>query len=135
MKTLTPVVRFTKFRPSVPSPSLTDRISGGTDVVPAGEVMVILSRKNVDNIAKYHILNRSSNLYFYGSLPDDKNDLKHEEFTVDGRSLLLTKVDDEDDTYRSIAIDENGKPLLEFKVNDVYTDEAWNKDMNVNAPT
>lgn len=30
-----------------------------------------MSHKNLDNIAKYHILNTSSNLYYNGSLPKD----------------------------------------------------------------
>ena len=43
--------------------------------------MVILSHKNLDNIAKYHVLNRKSSLYFDGSLPKNgKNEFKYSDF-------------------------------------------------------
>ena len=47
---------------------------------------VIISHKNIDNIAKYHILNRISNLYFDGSLPksaSNENQFKFSDFKFD----------------------------------------------------
>jgi hypothetical protein len=52
--------------------------------IPAGEVLVTITHKNMDNIAKYHILNRSSNLYYCGSLPKNgSNQLKFSDFKFD----------------------------------------------------
>ena len=65
-KWLKPTVRMMK---STSIDTLVDRISKNTTVVPEGSFAVVLSHKNLDNIAKYHILNRSSNLYYDGSLP------------------------------------------------------------------
>ena len=60
---------------------LTDRISSECHVIPEGSVMVVFSHKNLDNIAKYHILNRISDLYFDGSLPKNgKNQYKFSDF-------------------------------------------------------
>ena len=60
---------------------LVDRISSECHVIPEGSVMVVFSRKNLDNIAKYHILNRISDLYFDGSLPKNgKNQYKFSDF-------------------------------------------------------
>lgn len=43
--------------------------------------MVVFSHKNLDNIAKYHILNRQGNLYYDGSLPKNwENQYKYSDF-------------------------------------------------------
>lgn len=62
-----------------------------SEKIPYGEVTIILSHKNLDNIAKYHILNRSSNLYFQGSLPkNNKNEFKFSDFKF-SRSVDLVQ--------------------------------------------
>ena len=62
-------IKFTKNQRDGTDLPLIERIQRDTKVIDQGQVTVILSHKNPDNIAKYHILNRSSNLYFKGSLP------------------------------------------------------------------
>ena len=52
----------------------------------------MLSHRNLDNIAKYHILNTSSNLYFNGSLPKDgQNHFKYSDFKFDKTSKLISR--------------------------------------------
>lgn len=68
-KKLRPTLKFVKHVTSPDSNSLTDDISGSTSTIPEGSVMVVFSHKNLDNIARYHIMNNSSNLYFMGTLP------------------------------------------------------------------
>ena len=53
------------------STDLIDRIHNETNVIEEGQITIVLSHRNLDNIAKYHILNTSSNLYYNGSLPKD----------------------------------------------------------------
>ena len=68
-KFLCPQVKF--IREMRESSDLMDRIHNENDVIEEGQITVVLSHKNLDNIAKYHILNTSSNLYYNGSLPKD----------------------------------------------------------------
>lgn len=76
---LKPVVKFVKRTSG--AKDLVSRIQDSTTYVPAGKVKVVISHKNVDNIAKYHILNRSSSLYFNGSLSKNgKNQFKFSDF-------------------------------------------------------
>ena len=85
--------------------------------------MVVLSHKNVDNIAKYHILSRMGNLYFYGSLPknpDHRNTVQYSDFKVD-KSIRLKKYSDSDEWFASAYSDEDGNPYLDFSLKDVYS--------------
>ena len=82
-KYLVPVMRLRKKKRNGDNLSLIDMIQRDATKVDAGQITVILSHKNLDNIAKYHILNRSSSLYFDGSLPKDenhKNQYKYSDF-------------------------------------------------------
>lgn len=81
-KWLKPTVRFKKY---VSDPkkkkTLVDMIQESTKDIQQGQVTVMFSHKNFDNIAKYHILNRTSNLYFDGSLTKNKkNQFKYSDF-------------------------------------------------------
>ena len=49
--------------------SVYDKSQKLVNEVVSGSIKVIISHKNLDNMAKYHMLNRKSNLYFLGSLP------------------------------------------------------------------
>ena len=63
-----------------------DRIHNEANVVEEGQMTIVLSHRNMDNIAKYHILNRISNLYFDGSLPKNEereNHFKFSDFKID----------------------------------------------------
>ena len=73
-KYLEPTLKFKKFTiEDGTSPTLDEKLSNDQDTIDAGQVKVILSHKNLDNIAKYHILNRVSNIYYDGSLPKKGN--------------------------------------------------------------
>ena len=67
-KWVKPVVTFKKNQLG-DNPTLAQTTSWRCMTIPAGEVLVTITHKNMDNIAKYHILNRSSSLYYCGSLP------------------------------------------------------------------
>lgn len=75
-KVLKPTLRLTKFTTDKPYDelTLTDRVQLQANSIPDGKIVVIFSHKNLDNIAKYHLLNRTSNLYFGGSLPKSWED-------------------------------------------------------------
>ena len=76
----------------------------------------MISHRNLDNIAKYHILNRSSNLYFYGSLPKNgKNQFKFSDFKYD----FALRLEGTKDGWKSTDTDDDGNPLIEFDLNDV----------------
>lgn len=73
-KFLRPYVKFVKNEriPEEGEPlGLMDRLHNETHTIAEGQFTIILSHKNLDNIAKYHILNTSSNLYYNGSLSKD----------------------------------------------------------------
>lgn len=112
-KWLKPTVRFVKRGISSETPTLTDRIQASENVVPAGEVTVMFSHKNLDNIAKYHILNASSDLYYGGNLPKNSehgNQFKYSDFKF-GQTLRL--VSDGLDGWKSVECMEDGKtPIL-----------------------
>lgn len=115
-KWLCPSLRFTKFTKA--NGTLTERIQARTTEIPAGQITVILSHKNLDNIAKYHILNRSSSLYFDGSLPKNgENRYKYSDFKF-GESVRLDFVDG---TWVSKETDKDGNPKLEFSQDDVLS--------------
>lgn len=89
VKYIKPRLRFRR-NPLSDEPSLTDRFSHSSDFVEAGQVMVILSHRNIDNLAKYHILNMSSNLYFGGSLPKNgRNQFKYSDFKFSSTVKLV----------------------------------------------
>ena len=78
-KFLLPTIRFHKFVSQ--STQLTERLATECKKIPEGSVMVVFSHKNLDNIAKYHILNRQGNLYYDGSLPKNwENQYKYSDF-------------------------------------------------------
>ena len=70
-KVLKPTLKIRKFQfdNELEEPSLEDRVQLEVKKIEAGAITIILSMKNPDDIAKYHILNRYSNLYYNGSLP------------------------------------------------------------------
>ena len=95
-----------------------------TNVIPEGEIAVIFSHKNMDNIAKYHILSKSSDLYFGGALAKNKqNQIKFSDFKCD-MTLLLEEY--QTNKWRSVAVDETkldaeGKPtpFIQFTLGEV----------------
>lgn len=97
-------------------------MNDSTTSISAGQVKVVISHKNLDNIAKYHILNRSSNLYFYGSLPKNgKNQFKFSDFKYD-RVLKLKPKGKSGSKWRSEEMCSDGKtPLIEFVNDDVLS--------------
>lgn len=123
VRKLRPTIRFEKYIKTGQNLSLTDKINNATYIVPKGEVMVVLSHKNVDNLAKYHILSRYSNLFFYGSLPDNENQIQHEEFVTD-RTVKLQKYLNDENLYASTTHDEDDIPYLDFNVSEVYSKDA-----------
>lgn len=69
---LKPTLKFTRFQVDesrLDEPSLEDKVQLQVTKVDSGLVTVVFSRKNPEDIAKYHILNRCSSLYYNGSLP------------------------------------------------------------------
>ena len=97
-----------------------DRLHNEQKTIPAGSIRVILSHKNMDNLAKYHILNTSSNLYFNGSLPKDGTGrFKYSDFKF-SKTVHLEQTAD---GWKSTEKDANGNPLLEFTTNDVKGQE------------
>ena len=108
-KFLHPKVKFIKKERN--STDLIDRIHNETNVVEKGQLTIVLSHRNMDNIAKYHILNTSSNLYYNGSLPKNgENQFKFSDFKF-SRTVHLEQTDD---GWKSIETDINGNPILEF---------------------
>lgn len=97
-------------------------MNDSTTSISAGQVKVVISHKNLDNIAKYHILNRSSNLYFDGSLPKDENhkdQFKFSDFKYD-KVLKLKPKWKGGIKWRSEETGSDGKtPLIEFVNDDV----------------
>ena len=88
---LKPTVKFIKAANATDDSDLSQKVHGNCTKIPKGEILVILSHKNLDNIAKYHILNASSNLYFGGSLPKNgKNQFKFSYFKF-SRTVKLVK--------------------------------------------
>ena len=124
MRQLKPTIRFVKYKNTGDGTSLVDRINNAVDVIPAGEVMVVLSHKNLDNLSKYHILSRSSNLFFYGSLPDNANQIQHDGFVTD-MSVQLRQYLNSSDWYASTTHDENDVPYLDFNVEAVYSKDNY----------
>ena len=79
LKKISPTVRFTKFNGEIAS--LSDKINQKASSIGAGQITIVFSHKNPDNIAKYHILNKFGNLYFSGSLPKNgQNQFKYSDF-------------------------------------------------------
>ena len=108
-KFLRPYVKFIKTTRD--STDLIDRIHNETNVVEKGQITIVLSHRNLDNIAKYHILNTSSNLYYNGSLPKNgENQFKFSDF----KFSKTVHLEPTDDGWKSIETDSNGNPMLEF---------------------
>jgi len=82
-------------------------------------VTVMFSHKNLDNIAKYHIMNWSSNLYFNGTLPKDpdhKNQFQYSDFKSD----LTVRLDEtSENVWTSREVGKDGNPILQFNLEDV----------------
>ena len=90
-------------------------------MIPAGEVTVMFSHKNLDNIAKYHILNASSDLYYGGNLAktaEHGNQFKYSDFKF-GRMVSLKS--DGNGGWESVELDDNGNPVLHFTISDVHS--------------
>lgn len=130
-KFLLPTLKFKKFISQ--SSSLTDRISRECKSIPEGSVTIVFSHKNLDNIAKYHILNRISNLYFDGSLPKNwQNQYKFSDFKYE-TAIRMTfhekfaiRIDDNSIGHGYFKeIDESNSIVLEDKIVDaVEFDDA-----------
>jgi len=132
VRQLRPTVRFRKFNKQGSDLKLIDKINNMCNEIPAGEILVVFSHKNVDNLAKYHLLNRSSNLFFYGSLSSNKNQIQHDGLVVDVSTKLKV---DEDGRYQSTSLDGEGNPYLEFSIDDVYTkDNSGNIEPSASKP-
>ena len=115
-KWLKPTVRFIK-RPGTGEKTLTQRVHDHATYIPEGEITVMFSHKNLDNIARYHILSRFSNLYFMGSLPkNNQNWFKYSDFKF-SKTLRLKQLDDTH--WESVETKENGQPVLKFSMDDV----------------
>jgi len=124
-KFLKPTLRFVKNMPS--GERLIDKVQWNTNLVPDGEVTVMFSHKNLDNLAKYHIMNRQSNLYFDGSLPknsEHKNQYKFSDFKY-SESVMIYK---EGDKWKSIETDSENNPILEFVMDDVGSEGGSTSD-------
>ena len=107
-----PTLRFKKNELGSPS-TLDESISYARQSLSEGEVTVIVSHKNLDNIAKYHILNATSNLYFGGSLPKNgENQFKFSDF----KFSKTVKLVQDGDAWKSE--EDNGETLC-FSVGDV----------------
>ena len=162
---LKPTLKIRKFQVdsgSLEEPSLEDKVQLQVNKVDAGAITIIFSRKDPDDIARYHILNRFSSLYYNGSLPKSymighsaidsdettldpywmndpdswewgnnnppeyisQNRFKFSDFKVK-RTLTLVeysrKLDDGNavQAWKSNEIDEIGKPILDFTINEV----------------
>ena len=111
---LRPYVKFVKKIRN--STDLIDRIHNETSVLGEGQVAIVISYKNLDNIAKYHILNTSSNLYYNGSLP--KNGTERFKFS-DFKFSKTVHLEETQDGWRSVEKDDNGNPVLSFSSEDV----------------
>lgn len=120
-KRLNPVVRFGRVH-AEEEDGLTRMIGAKHTTVEYGQVKVAISHKNIDNIAKYHILNRSSSLYFNGSLPkspDHENQFKFSDFKY-SRTVALEQ--NEDGTWSSKDTKNDGvTPVLTFNIDDIQT--------------
>ena len=116
-KFLRPYVKFVKETRN--SSDLIDRVHDETNVIEEGQFTIVLSHRNLDNIAKYHILNTSSNLYFNGSLPKTgEGQFKYSDFKFSQTVHLVEK----NGVWKSKELDEFGSPLLKFKISDVIGD-------------
>ena len=114
MKKISPTLKFTRFSDTVET--LCDRINANAKSIGKGQVTVVFSHKNPDNIAKYHILNRFGNLYFSGSLPKNGNNMfKYSDFKF-GQTVHLVH---DSDGWKSTEVGEDGEPVLKFKDSDV----------------
>ena len=124
-KFIRPIVKFKKsLRPlDSKNPSLVDRLHNEQSTIPAGSIRVILSHRNMDNLAKYHILNTSSNLYFNGSLPKNGlNQFKHSDFKSD--TTLHIKWNPSIGKWQSTEKNETtDEPILQFSQEDINPDE------------
>lgn len=87
-----PMVRFVRQEAPSEGDGLATRISARSRTIPAGQVVVMLSHRDIDTLGKYHMLNRFSNLYLMGSLPDGGNQFMGDDF-VSSESLELEQVD------------------------------------------
>ena len=100
---LVPTAKFVKNkREDNGSMSLIDMVQRDATKIGAGQVTIIFSYKNPDNIAKYHILNRRSSLYFNGSLPKNgKNQYKFSDF----KFSTTVKIEKDGDVWKSVRDD------------------------------
>lgn len=112
-KFLVPKMRLTRNGRAKSGISLIDMIQRDAQKIDAGQITVIFSHKNMDNIAKYHILNRSSSIYFDGSLPKNgENQYKYSDFKFSDTVKLVY------DGGRWKSADDNGA-TLNFTTNQV----------------
>lgn len=113
-KFLRPYVKFVKSTRN--STNLLDRLHNETNVIEEGQITVVLSHKNLDNIAKYHILNTSSNLYYNGSLSKDGTErFKYSDFKFKRTLVLVEDEEQPNSWYSKLHIvevhDSNGQSL------------------------
>ena len=113
-KFLRPYVKFVKSNRN--STHLLDRLHNETNVIEEGQITIVLSHKNLDNIAKYHILNTSSNLYYNGSLSKDGTErFKYSDFKFKRTLVLVEDEEQPNSWYSKLHIvevhDSNGQSL------------------------
>ena len=124
-KKIKPTLRFKK-KIVAGTENLTQRVHGTTMTIQKGEVMVVISHKNMDNIAKYHIMNASSNLYFGGSLPKNgQQAFKYSDFKFDATVTLYL---DNDNWWKSLETKEDGSPILQFENKFARSREDWEEE-------
>lgn len=108
-KFLHPFVKFVKTTRG--TDNLIDKVHDETHVIEEGQFTIVLSHKNLDNIAKYHILNTSSNLYFNGSLPKTgEGQFKYSDFKFSQTVHLV----ETETGWQSRETDASGNPILSF---------------------
>ena len=102
---------------------MVDRLHNEQKTIPSGSIRVILSHKNMDNLAKYHILNTSSNLYFNGSLPKNGlNQFKYSDFKSD--TTLHIEWNPSTGKWQSTEKNETtAEPILQFSQGDINPDQ------------
>ena len=118
-KKLVPILRFKKSSETVDG--LLSRVQHEHGVIEPGQVTVVFSHKNIENIAKYHILNKYSNLYFNGSLPKESqnsNKFKYSDFKYE--SSVHLRHDATNNRWESVEVGSNGQPILTFNDGDVH---------------
>ena len=92
--------------------SLVEKVERSKSFIEPGSFTIIISHRNLDNIAKYHILNNKSSLYYNSSLPKSDG-FKYSDFIY---SKTVELSEESDGTFKS------ADGALEFSLSDVNGD-------------